>query len=429
MMLTAVNRSDVKINPDPRDSQAILPSVSWLTETLQNTGQRIVAQIETETSSLICTERELIAWDGQDEQRAPIGLIKKVSRDGEELVISGQGGVLIRLQIDAPKEDLGAFFKKVRQASLNTRETSVAPIPPMSIPKLEPVVATPQPFVAPQVPVAEMNPSQTSLGRGGEIKTATRLSDFSDPLKAPAPKSEVVPRVPMVANSAKQSREPIPSGAGYMLHPDGFNFEYASRLQRFVASFGDSFIFGFVNRIIDNMTQAYVREQGNKIESLFNQVKQTQDPFQLAQLKRLIAELPSVAANATTVAALLTLVLAWFYYAYFESGERQGTPGKMWQKIGVTDLNVTRIGFLQASKRFFWRMLPAALMLIPVINLQKLQLVNKITENPDISQPIGLMILLILCFILLLSDYVFIFFSKRNQTLHDLLSGTIVVKA
>jgi uncharacterized RDD family membrane protein YckC len=419
----------VTINPDLTHSRAILPSVSWLTETLLNTGQQIVAQIETETSSLVCTERELIAWDGQDEQRSPIGLIKKVARDNEELVVSGQNGILIRLQIDVPKEELAAFFKQVKQASLNTRETPVAPIPPMSIPKLEPVAAMSQATVSRATPLPEVNPSQTSLGRGGEAKTATRLSDFSDPLYAPPPKTEATPRATSVVPTIKQSRESISIGGGQMLHPDGFNFEYASSLQRFVASFGDSFIFGFLNRLINNIAQGYVREQGTKIETLFNQVKQTQDPIQLAQLKRMVTELPSIVTNATTTAAFVTLILAWIYYAYFESGERQGTPGKMWQNIGVTSLNVSRISFWQATKRFLWRFLPVVFVSICLINYENLKLAEKMSETPVNTQPIGLVIMTILSVALLLADYIFVFFSKRRQTLHDLLSGTIVVKA
>jgi uncharacterized RDD family membrane protein YckC len=106
--------------------------------------------------------------------------------------------------------------------------------------------------------------------------------------------------------------------------------------------------------------------------------------------------------------------------------ERQVKCGK---KIGVTDLNVARISFLQASKRFFWRMLPATLLLIPIIGLQKLEITKKMSENLDVSQPIGLMIAFVFFLGILIADYVFIFFSKRNQTLHDLLPGTIVVKA
>ncbi len=430
MVLTTAVCSVVKINPDLINSRAILPDVSWLSETLQNTGQRIVAELETQAASLICTERELIAWDGQNEQRAPIGLIKKVARDNEVLVISGQNGVLIRLQIDVPKEELGVFFKKVRQTSLDTREYAVHSLPQMPAAKLEPVAVMSQSSVPRATSLPEVNPSQTLLGRGGEAKPATRLSDFSDPLYAPPPKTEVASRAPTInPSTSKVSRESIPVGGGMMLHPDGFNFEYASKLQRFVASFGDSFIFGFLNRFIDNIAQGYVREQTRLIESLYSQVKRTQDPVQLEQLKKLINELPSVANRATIMAVVFTAILAWIYYAYFESGERQGTPGKMWQKIGVTNFAFHRLSFLQASKRFFWRFLPIVLLSVPAIELQKIQLLNKMSETSAIQQSVSLMIVLILGFMLLLADYIFIFFSKRNQTLHDLLSGTIVVKA
>ncbi|MFN0121209.1 MAG: RDD family protein [Blastocatellia bacterium] len=89
-------------------------------------------------------------------------------------------------------------------------------------------------------------------------------------------------------------------------------------------------------------------------------------------------------------------ILQWLYYAYFESGEKQGTLGKQALGIIVTDINGNRLTFGKASVRYFARLLPT---LIPVIG--------------------GLYSL---------ADYLTQPFTEKKQTLHDMIAGTLVYK-
>lgn len=50
---------------------------------------------------------------------------------------------------------------------------------------------------------------------------------------------------------------------------------------------------------------------------------------------------------------IVGIVIGWPYFAYFESSEKQATPGKMLLGIQVTDLEGQRISFSKASLRYF----------------------------------------------------------------------------
>lgn len=87
---------------------------------------------------------------------------------------------------------------------------------------------------------------------------------------------------------------------------------------------------------------------------------------------------------------LVSLLLGWLYYAGMESSERQATFGKSFARIRVMTVEGRRVSFGRASGRFFGKLLSAI--------------------------PFGLGFLLMV-------------FTKRKQTLHDLLSGCVVVGA
>jgi len=86
---------------------------------------------------------------------------------------------------------------------------------------------------------------------------------------------------------------------------------------------------------------------------------------------------------------VLYYLLGWLYYAGCESSAQRGTLGKRWLGLKVTDLLGRRIGFGRATGRYFARLLSAA--------------------------P------LYLGFLLMLGD-------PRKQTLHDKMSGCVVVR-
>ncbi|OGG04758.1 MAG: hypothetical protein A3F83_03500 [Candidatus Glassbacteria bacterium RIFCSPLOWO2_12_FULL_58_11] len=89
------------------------------------------------------------------------------------------------------------------------------------------------------------------------------------------------------------------------------------------------------------------------------------------------------------IGALVFTVLYWFYFAIFESGPRQATPGKMLVGVFVTDQFGRRISFPRALGRT----------------------VGKVLSH-------------MFCYL----GYLAALFSQRNQALHDMLAGTLVLE-
>ena len=96
-----------------------------------------------------------------------------------------------------------------------------------------------------------------------------------------------------------------------------------------------------------------------------------------------------------TLGAILFILAYTLYFAYYESSRSQATPGKKYIGEYVCDISGKRISFGRALVRSFVRFFMVCFPL------------------PYITIPITLM---------------FIHFTKKNQGLHDLVSGTIVVK-
>lgn len=86
----------------------------------------------------------------------------------------------------------------------------------------------------------------------------------------------------------------------------------------------------------------------------------------------------------------VSIGLGWLYSAYLESGEGQATLGKKALGLQVTDTNGFRIGFGQASTRFFGKYVSA----------------------------------IILCI-----GYLMMLWDEKKQTLHDKMAGTLIIKA
>jgi len=82
------------------------------------------------------------------------------------------------------------------------------------------------------------------------------------------------------------------------------------------------------------------------------------------------------------------LAFAWLYFALMESSVYQGTIGKMFLGIKVTDLNGNRIGFGRATGRHFGRLLSVLLIFI---------------------------------------GYIMVAFTQKKQGLHDIMAGCLVV--
>jgi uncharacterized RDD family membrane protein YckC len=88
------------------------------------------------------------------------------------------------------------------------------------------------------------------------------------------------------------------------------------------------------------------------------------------------------------VSFLTNFVLAWLYFAGFESSGMQATPGKRLFGMKVTDLDGDPVGFGTATGRFLGKMISGALLMI---------------------------------------GYLMAAFTAKKQALHDMIAGTVIV--
>jgi len=91
---------------------------------------------------------------------------------------------------------------------------------------------------------------------------------------------------------------------------------------------------------------------------------------------------------ALTIWYILAVVIVWLYYTLMESSSYQGTVGKIFLGIKVTDLNGHKIGFGRATGRHFGKIISA---------------------------------------IILFVGFIMVAFTKRKQGLHDIMAGCLVV--
>ncbi len=89
------------------------------------------------------------------------------------------------------------------------------------------------------------------------------------------------------------------------------------------------------------------------------------------------------------VGNMVALTVAWLYFAGLEQSSWQATPGKMALLLRVTDLEGQRINWRAATLRFFGRFISLWTIMI---------------------------------------GYIMAAFTKRKQTLHDMIAGTVVLK-
>lgn len=88
--------------------------------------------------------------------------------------------------------------------------------------------------------------------------------------------------------------------------------------------------------------------------------------------------------------AALSSLIHWLYFALMESSPRQATLGKMALNIRVTDQEGRRISFARATGRFFAKILSGLIFMI---------------------------------------GYLMAAFTERKRALHDMIAGTLVIKA
>lgn len=102
-----------------------------------------------------------------------------------------------------------------------------------------------------------------------------------------------------------------------------------------------------------------------------------------------IAGFASIFTGSILVIQLISIVLYWLYFALMESSSKQATIGKIALGLKVTDMHGERIGFGQATGRYFGKIISGLTLLI---------------------------------------GYIMAGFTEKKQALHDILAGTLVVK-
>ena len=91
------------------------------------------------------------------------------------------------------------------------------------------------------------------------------------------------------------------------------------------------------------------------------------------------------------ILVVVSLLLSWLYYAYFESSDWQATFGKKLMNLVVTDLSGNRVSFARASGRFFAKMISGLI-------------------------PLGI-------------GYIMAGFTERKQALHDMIASCLVLRS
>jgi uncharacterized RDD family membrane protein YckC len=86
---------------------------------------------------------------------------------------------------------------------------------------------------------------------------------------------------------------------------------------------------------------------------------------------------------------LVTLVIGWLYFALLESSERGATVGKMAMGLRVVTSDGQRLSFLNATGRYFAKIISAIILLI---------------------------------------GFIMIGFTDKKRGLHDMIAGTLVIK-
>ncbi|MGB7845061.1 MAG: RDD family protein [Candidatus Acidiferrum sp.] len=182
-----------------------------------------------------------------------------------------------------------------------------------------------------------------------------------------------VPR-PAVASAPAVGVSPQ-AGVGAIAYAS--NVTYAGFWLRFVAHIVDDFLVGFVTFAL--FIPFFVLMGGMALLGSLPRHGEHPEPAQIAAFLTMIFTFVGVA-----------IILQWLYYAYLESGDKQGTWGKQMLGLYVTDLSGNRIFFGRASGRFFAKMITG---LIPFW--------------------IG---------------YIMAGFTERRQALHDMIASCLVLR-
>ncbi len=149
---------------------------------------------------------------------------------------------------------------------------------------------------------------------------------------------------------------------------------YAGFWRRFGAYIIDALIFGLPVGFVFGLVSAAIT--ATSTPSYSSSYSYSSEPSPVATCLPLIINVVSIA-------------IAWLYFAGFEASSKQATPGKMVLGIIVTDVNGSRISFGRASGRFFAKIVSGLILGI---------------------------------------GYLMAGFTEKKQALHDMMAGCLVVR-
>ncbi len=358
---------------------------------------------------MLLTDNELVYINASGIQRARLGEIAKVSRENGELVISSNDRPLIRGAIKADKETLSNFFSQVRQVAAWSRERRTVilespsavpmdssfvgrtPDAPVSRPDVvDPVAQTPlEPVSKPVVMVSQSlggdmpspmynsspPPSNQPFGRGQV--SPSRAEENQIPQDRPRVVATIAPRF------SEMRSEPA-------------RLEYAGFWVRFFANFIDLILLFVAGGIFNAV---FSGSGAGSIDSVL---------------------------GLGTIASFL---FSWLYYAFLESGERQGTLGKMALGLVVTNQNQERLTFVQATVRYLARAIPGYVIAVGSMLSLGAAALGSLLSGGEANAELALYWLgPILALVLLLGTYVMAAFTPKKQALHDMIAQTLVCK-
>ncbi len=156
------------------------------------------------------------------------------------------------------------------------------------------------------------------------------------------------------------------------------NVTYAGFWLRFVAAIIDGFIIGLVLAIV-TIPLFFLMGGAAIVTSFGRRLSERPDPAAIGALLSLYVVLGG-----------LWLLGQWLYFAYLESGEKQGTWGKQMLGLYVTDLAGNRVSFGRASGRFFAKIITGLI-------------------------PLGI-------------GYIMAGITERKQALHDMIASCLVLR-
>jgi len=167
-----------------------------------------------------------------------------------------------------------------------------------------------------------------------------------------------------------------PAGVGAITYAT--NVTYAGFWLRLVAHLIDGFIIGAAALVL--IVPWFFLMGGMALfSSLPREMGERPDPGQVGALLSVIFIFVGVARLGQ-----------WLYFAYLESGEKQGTWGKQMLGLYVTDLAGYRVSFARASGRFFAKFITSMI-------------------------PLGV-------------GYMMAGFTERKQALHDMIASCLVLR-